>query len=131
MIGGEEFDVLLASIRANGLRETIVLHNGMALDGRNRQHPCQAAGFECHYDSLPGGADPVQFVIDKNLKRRHRNDDQRRMVATKLANMGRNRQSKHSAECGIEIADAGRTVSGDTAGTLWIFDCPYLRYMVF
>jgi hypothetical protein len=88
-------------------------------------------GFECHYDSLPAGVDPVQFVIDKNLKRRHCNDDQRRMVATKLANLCRSRQSKHSAECGIEIADAARMVNGDAAGTLWIFDRPYLRYIVF
>lgn len=72
-IEGDEFDDLVASIKANGLREAIVVHDGMVIDGRNRQRPCKAAGVDCIYEPLPSDADPLQFVLDKNLKRRHRN----------------------------------------------------------
>ena len=46
---GAEFDSLVADIKANGLREPIVLHGGMILDGRNRAAACVAAGVEPQY----------------------------------------------------------------------------------
>ena len=35
-IGGSEFDKLVASIKADGLKEPITIHEGAILDGRNR-----------------------------------------------------------------------------------------------
>ena len=43
---GAEFDALVDDIAANGLRDPIVLHNGMILDGGNRAAACDAAGVE-------------------------------------------------------------------------------------
>ena len=117
LIEGDEFDALVASIKANGLRDAVVLRDGMVLDGRNRQRACSAAGVECRYHSLPSEVDAVQFVIDKNLKRRHLNDDQRRMVAARLATISRGRPSDNPAECGIKLGDAARMVNVDKAGT--------------
>lgn len=87
LIEGGEFLELVASIKANGLRDPITVHDGMVLDGRNRQRACEAADVDCVYHPLQADADPLAFVLDKNLKRRHLNESQRAMVAAKLANM--------------------------------------------
>jgi ParB-like chromosome segregation protein Spo0J len=86
-IEGDGFKELVASIKANGLRDPIIVHDGMVLDGRNRQRACQAAGVDCDYQPLPAGQDPLAFVLDKNLNRRHLTNSQRAMVAAKLANL--------------------------------------------
>lgn len=88
LIDGPLFDELVASIRANGLRHPIVLLNGEILDGRNRYLACEAAGVEPRFEDFTGN-DPLAFVIDENLTRRHLNESQRAMVAAKLANMPR------------------------------------------
>ena len=87
LIEGDELKELVASIKANGLRDPIIVHHGMVLDGRNRQRACQAAGVDCDYQPLPAGQDPLTFVIDKNLNRRHLTNSQRAMVAAKLVNL--------------------------------------------
>jgi N6-adenosine-specific RNA methylase IME4 len=76
-----------ASIKSNGLRDSIVTHDDMVLDGRNRQAACEAAGVEPRYEPLPADQEPLAFIIDKNLRRRHLNESQRAMVAARLANM--------------------------------------------
>jgi hypothetical protein len=45
LIEGSEFEDLEADIRANGLREEIMLCDGKALHGRNRYGGCLAAGI--------------------------------------------------------------------------------------
>jgi ParB-like chromosome segregation protein Spo0J len=84
LIEGEEFEQLVASIKENGLREAVVVHEGMILDGRNRARACEASGYEPDYTPYKG-ENPLAFVIDKNLRRRHLNESQRGMVAAKLA----------------------------------------------
>lgn len=87
MIEGAEFDELVASIKASGLREPIIVLDGQVLDGRNRQAACEIAGVDCVYQPFPADGDALAFVIDKNLTRRHLNESQRAMVAARLANM--------------------------------------------
>ena len=49
-----EFDAV-DDIAANGLRDPIVLHNGMILDGGNRAAACEAAGVDARYVEFAGG----------------------------------------------------------------------------
>jgi N6-adenosine-specific RNA methylase IME4 len=89
LIEGAEFDDLAADIRAHGQHEDIVLLENKILDGRNRYRACGEAGIEPRF--VPFQPDhhgsPLEFVLSKNLRRRHLNESQRAMVAAKLANM--------------------------------------------
>ncbi len=126
MIEDDKFDELVSDIKANGLREEIVLFDGQILDGRNRYRAGMLADIvpvdglgECfrQFDGERDG-DPLAFVLSKNLSRRHLNDDQRRMVAARLVTMGRGRPSLDKpAECGIKVSDAAALANTDAAGT--------------
>lgn len=91
LIGGREFSDLVDDIRANGQREAIVLDRelpaGRILDGRNRYKACIFAGVEPRFEALPDGADPLAYVISRNLRRRHLTEGQRALIAAKLATM--------------------------------------------
>jgi ParB-like chromosome segregation protein Spo0J len=55
----KEFEDLVADIKARGLEQQIVTHEGMILDGRNRYRACIAAGVEPSFvpgDSRPKGS---------------------------------------------------------------------------
>lgn len=95
LIEGAEFNELVTSIRENGQREPIVIFEDAVLDGRNRYRACEAAGVEPVTQQFPGG-DPVHFVIDHNLRRRHLNESQRAMIAARLTDLavGRPRGQK-------------------------------------
>jgi hypothetical protein len=88
LIEGSEFNALVEDIRARGLCEPVTVFQGKILDGRNRARAAAAAQVELssvNYD----GDDPLEFVISKNLRRRHLRDSQRALIAARLANMPR------------------------------------------
>lgn len=70
-------------IAANGLNDPIVLYEDKILDGRNRYLACRQAGVEPTYKAYHG-EDPLNFVVLKNLHRRHLTDQQRAFVATEI-----------------------------------------------
>jgi ParB family chromosome partitioning protein len=84
MLVEAELSELADSIKSNGLREPVVLLGGKVLDGRNRLRACGIAGVEPRFAELPDGQDPLQFVLDHNLHRRHLNESQRAMVGERL-----------------------------------------------
>jgi N6-adenosine-specific RNA methylase IME4 len=112
LLEGEEFDALVGSMKEHGYRsgEEIVLYEGKILDGRNRYRAACAADILAADLSAPahdryfvefpsdgfangtfGGeesqAGPLAYVIDKNLRRRHLNESQRAMVASRVATL--------------------------------------------
>jgi hypothetical protein len=90
LMEGEEFDALVADIKANALRFQIVLCEGKILDGRNRYRAMLAAGhtpteghFQEYEPAIPSDT-PLSYVIRANLHRRHLTAEQRRDVIAKL-----------------------------------------------
>ena len=83
---GDELEALVASIRNGGVREPITLYEGKILDGRNRYRAARTTNISVpqipsrEFDPNKHG-DPVRFVWDENLNRRHLNETQRGFAA--------------------------------------------------
>jgi hypothetical protein len=84
LMGPAEFEVLVASIAANGQREPIVVHEGRIVDGRNRYLACRRLGREPAARAWDGRGSLVAFVVDRNLERRHLSASQRALLAVQL-----------------------------------------------
>jgi len=82
----DEMASLVEDIKANGLAQPIVTHEGEILDGRHRYQACLQAGVEPQFTEFRG-SDALAFVLSANLNRRHLSVAQRAMVAAKIANM--------------------------------------------
>jgi ParB-like chromosome segregation protein Spo0J len=82
LMEGDEFELLVADIKMNGLIEPIIMFDDQILDGRNRFRACRAAGVVPTYRPFQGD-DPSAFVISVNLRRRHLTHEQKRAVIAK------------------------------------------------
>jgi ParB-like chromosome segregation protein Spo0J len=81
MMADDELQALADDIKANGLRNPIVLTaDGDLLDGRNRQAACDLAKVKPDYLTV-NGDDPVALVVSLNVKRRNLTAGQRAMAA--------------------------------------------------
>jgi 16S rRNA G966 N2-methylase RsmD len=83
-----EMSALRSDMRNNGYRPecAIVLYGTKILDGRNRYEAAGAENIEPTYIEYTGN-DPLGYVISLNLHRRHLNESQRAVVASKLETM--------------------------------------------
>jgi hypothetical protein len=87
LMEGAELEQLVTDIRANGLREEIVLHQGLILDGRNRLRACELAGVKPRFIEWDGHGSPMAFVFSRNLHRRHLDESQRAIIAARAKEM--------------------------------------------
>jgi hypothetical protein len=102
MIEGKAWEEFKQDILTNGFQQDITLYRGQILDGRNRYK----AAIElkmlddlgvCEFDE-DSDIDPYQWVISRNLHRRHLTESQRANVAAKLVNTAIGRPQKESGQ---------------------------------
>jgi ParB-like chromosome segregation protein Spo0J len=121
MLSGAPFDVLVDSIKQNGLREPIWRHqDGRIIDGRNRWCACREASVECRSNTYVGSDDALlAFIIDMNLHRRHLNESQRAMVAARLATLRREDTLKQNQrpDGSIDLSTASQMLNVSEAST--------------
>ena len=117
LMEGEPFDELVADIKAHGLREPIAMYEGEILDGKNRYRACHKAHvpfrtltFPGDFD-LPPGADPLAFVISRNLHRRHLTVEQRAEIAAKLPRLGRGGDRSKPSPDGLPLEKRAELLS--------------------
>ena len=84
-----QFERLVKSIQANGLRVPITVWRGEIIDGRHRYAACLRAGVEPRFEYLDDDEDPVQFVLDKNGEVRVLDTSARAVVGYKLSSMSK------------------------------------------
>lgn len=106
LIDGREFDELADDIRANGVREPVILYEGQILDGRNRYRASQIAGVDCPMQTYQGD-DPVGFVVSLNLRRRHLSEGQRAHVAGLVANMRQGERTDIQPSANLQKVSVG------------------------
>jgi protein gp37/ParB-like chromosome segregation protein Spo0J len=95
-ISASQYIALRESIRRNGLIEPITLHEGKILDGVNRYRACQETGTKLRTEPL-NGHDPIEFILAKVLLRRHLDETQRALLASRFATL-RDGQKKSAAQ---------------------------------
>ncbi len=112
MIDEPERILLADDIAVHGQHEPILLLEGMVLDGRNRQWACRHAGVKPVYGQF-SGSDPLNFVLSKNLHRRHLTESQRAMVAASIVDWERgvNQTTGGSANLPTRTAAAKLSIS--------------------
>lgn len=107
-LAGAEFSALCNDIRENGLRNPIVLHNGMILDGGNRYRACIESGVEPAFQEFNGG-NLASFVLSVNLHRRHLSVGQQAAIVASAQDW--EKASKHG---GTRVSEQGATLHLDT-----------------
>jgi hypothetical protein len=94
LMGDEELQALVADIKANGLRQPLVLDaEGRLLDGRNRLAACKVAKATPEYVAVDGD-DPLAVVISMNVTRRHLSKAQRAIAAAEAWDLPKSTQGK-------------------------------------
>ena len=102
----DEFARLKADIAARGQLEPIWTHRGRVVDGRHRLRACRELGLEPVVRAYDGDGTVLDFVVAKNLHRRHLSGNQRALVAAKLANLSGGRPAKTARKQAVTQADA-------------------------
>lgn len=100
---GADFDALRDDIAANGLRQPIVMHGGMILDGGNRYAACLAANVKPTFIEFRGDSIGA-FVLSANMLRRHLSAGQQAAIVASVQDWGLTQQrggngsNQHSAK---------------------------------
>ncbi len=106
LLEGDAFESFKCDIAAHGLRESIWLHEGQIIDGRNRYRACLETGTTPTFRQWNGQGSLVAFVISLNLHRRHLDESQRAMVGARIANLrlGANQHKKEGSSFELPIS---------------------------
>ena len=95
LMKGPEFGRLVEDIEEHGLREPVVVYQGLVLDGRNRLRACEIAKLEPRFVEWDGVGSPLAFVLSRNFHRRHLNEGQRAVIAARAKGMFEEEAAEH------------------------------------
>lgn len=99
MLGTADANELASDIQANGLREDIVLFEGKILDGRNRYRACKSVNVEPRFRDFNGAeGHAIDYIVSKNIKRRHLTASQKALMVAKYAVLPRGNPSMKSSK---------------------------------
>ena len=96
LLGEEALRELARDIAERELIDPIVRYEGKILDGRCRYRACLMVGVKSRFEDY-NGADPVGYVLSRNIQRRHLiKEGQRAIVAARIASLkpGSNQHSE-------------------------------------
>jgi ParB-like chromosome segregation protein Spo0J len=115
-MGDEEFKALVEDIRANGLRQPIVIYQGQILDGRHRYDAAKQLGRMLTDNDFtefkPVGPDnALKFVVSQNVHRRHLNESQRALIAAQIANLQKGANQHTMAGGSIDLPSAAKMLN--------------------
>src|SRR5215831_10569501 len=113
MLADDELQEMADDIRANGLREPIVLtQSGVLVDGRNRIAACKLASVEPRYVVL-NGQDPAAYILSLNVWRRHLTKGQRAMAVVLAAEHSQSKRTDVllSQDADVSVSLLQRAVS--------------------
>ena len=97
-----ELGELTLDIKANGLRNPIVIFEDMVLDGWHRYLVCDKLGIYAEQVHFDEDDDPVAFVRSQNYHRRHMTGGQKAVAETELAKWAQEgRPKKLPTELGV------------------------------
>ena len=82
----EDFDALVLSIKAHGLREPITLMDGLVLDGWHRYQACEKAGVAGVFETFGGTVDAAEALVNDRHTRRNITPGQRAAAALMMSN---------------------------------------------
>ncbi len=83
-MGEEDYHLFVADIQQRGLLEPIWLSQGKIIDGVHRYRACQQLGIAPMYREWDGVGSLVQFVVSRNLSRRHLTSTQKAIIALEI-----------------------------------------------
>ena len=125
LMSGAQKEGFYRSIAQDGVVRPLVMYEGRILDGRNRYLAAVEAGipledipFRDFGSEVTDGDRPVDFVIRSNLHRRHLTDDQREMVAARIADLPRHRPRRPPGAPTTESDFAAPSKTRDRAAKL-------------
>jgi hypothetical protein len=107
----EDFQALKDSIDVSGLREPIVLFEGMILDGWHRYCACMELGAPADFQEFEE-TDPVQFVQDKHTRRPLTLTQRMTAIALMHAWLPRGKPSKSALNADLTAAQLAKAAGG-------------------
>jgi ParB-like nuclease domain len=98
-IKGADFEALKEDIKEHGLRQPIVVCEGLILDGGSRYHACVEVGVEPAMVEFEGD-DPTSFVLSANLQRRHLSAGQQAAIVASVQDWAMAKTVGRPEKCG-------------------------------
>lgn len=104
----EEYKALKEDIASNGLLEPVIIYQDKILDGKNRYRACMELGIEPKIIEFNGDEiSALNFVISKNLKRRHLSQSQKAALAVEILPLIEKYTREKKVKAGVEYGVLG------------------------